>query len=318
MIGSLLIGLREGLEAALIVGILVAYLARLGRRDVLPRLWLGVGLAVALSLTIGAILTFGAYELTFQAQEIIGGTLSLVAVGFVTWMIFWMQKTARNLKKELEGGVDRALATGGMWGVVLLGFISVVREGIETTLMLWSTVRSAGDAPLSLLGAVIGFAISITAGALLSRGMLKLNLGRFFTWTSAILIVVAAGVLAYGVHDLQEAGVLPGPWTVAFAPIGVAGAVVVGWAGFPFGYAFDVSATVPPGEWLAVLGQATIGFMPVMTWLQIIAWALYVAVVGTLFLRRTRQANAAMAARRAATPATSTPSATPALAKKGL
>ncbi len=307
MIGSLLIGLREGLEAALIVGILVAYLARLGRRDVLPRLWLGVGLAVALSLTIGAILTFGAYELTFQAQEIIGGTLSLVAVGFVTWMIFWMQKTARNLKKELEGGVDRALSSGGMWGIVLLGFISVVREGIETTLMLWSTVRSAGDAPLSLLGAVVGFAISITAGALLSRGMLKLDLGRFFTWTSAILIIVAAGVLAYGIHDLQEAAVLPGPWAAGFAPLTAAGAVAVGAAGFPFGFAFDVSGVIHPGGWIAVLGQATVGFMPMMTWLQVIGWAAYVAVVGSLFWRRTRRTSAAVAARRAAAPAPPSP-----------
>ncbi|MFK4789432.1 iron uptake transporter permease EfeU [Microbacterium sp. ZW T5_56] len=295
MLGSLLIGLREGLEAALIVGILVAYLSRLGRRDVLPRLWAGVGLALAISLGIGAILTFGAYELTFQAQEIIGGTLSLVAVGFVTWMVFWMQKTARTMKKSLEGGVDRALATGGLWGIVVLGFVSVIREGVETTLMLWSVVQSAGNAPASLTGALIGFAISITAGALLSRGMLRLNLGTFFTWTGGILVVVAAGVLAYALHDLQESGVLPGPWG-ALAPLAVAGAaavggVAVGPAGFPFGYAFDVSAVVHPGEWLAVLGQATVGFMPTMTWLQVIAWILYVAIVGTLFVRRvTRRA----------------------------
>jgi len=290
VLGSLLIGLREGLEAALIVGILVAYLSRLGRRDVLPRLWAGVGLALAISLGIGAVLTFGAYELTFQAQEIIGGTLSLVAVGFVTWMIFWMQKTARSMKKSLEGGVDRALASGGLWGIVVLGFVSVIREGVETTLMLWSVVQSAGNAPASLLGALIGFAISITAGALLSRGMLRLNLGTFFTWTGGILVVVAAGVLAYALHDLQESGVLPGPWG-ALAPLAVAGAasvggVAVGPAGFPFGYAFDVSAVVHPGEWLAVLGQATVGFMPTMTWLQVIAWILYVAIVGTVFARR--------------------------------
>ncbi|WP_040163376.1 iron uptake transporter permease EfeU [Microbacterium gorillae] len=297
MLGSLLIGLREGLEAALIVGILVAYLSRLGRRDVLPRLWIGVGLAVALSLGIGAVLTFGAYELTFQAQEIIGGTLSLVAVGFVTWMIFWMQKTARNLKKELHGGVDRALASGGMWGIVVLGFISVAREGIETTLILWSVVQSAGSAPTALVGAVIGFAISITAGALLSRGIVKLNLGRFFTWTGGILVVVAAGVLAYAMHDLQEAGVLPGPWGY-LAPAAAGGAAAVGgiatgWAGFPFGYAFDVSAAVAPGGTLATLGQATIGFMPVMTWLQVIAWALYIVIVGTIFVRRVRAARPA-------------------------
>lgn len=296
MIGSLLIGLREGLEAALVVGILIAYLTRLGRRDVVPRLWMGVGLAVAMSLAIGAVLTFGAYELTFQAQEIIGGTLSLVAVGFVTWMIFWMQKTARNLKRELEGGVDKALATGGLWGIVVLGFVSVIREGIETTLMLWSMIRAAGDAPMSLTGAVFGFTIAIIAGALLSRGLVKIDLGKFFTWTGGILIVVAAGVLAYAIHDLQEAGVLPGPWG-ALAPLAVAGAasvggIAVGAAGFPFGYAFDVSAVVHPGEWVASLGQATIGFMPTMTWLQVLGWALYLAVVGTIFTLRVRRASA--------------------------
>ena len=147
MLATFLIGLREGLEAALVVGILVAYLKRLDRKDVLPRLWTGVGAAVLLALVIGAVLTFGAYALTFQGQEIIGGTLSLVTVGMVTWMIFWMQKTARIFKRSLEGGIDRALSTGGAWAIVAIGFISVAREGIETTLLLWSMVKSFGDAP---------------------------------------------------------------------------------------------------------------------------------------------------------------------------
>ena len=286
MLATFLIGLREGLEAALVVGILVAYLTRMGRRDVLPRLWIGIGLAALMALVIGAVLTFGAYSLTFEAQELIGGTLSLVAVAMVTWMIFWMQKAGRTLKRTLEGGIDRALARGTVWGLVVLGFVSVAREGIETTLLLWSMVQSFGDAPSALLGALLGILTAVALGWLLARGMLRLDLRRFFTWTGAFLIIVAAGVLAYGIHDLQEAGALPGPFS-AFAPIAQGtGAVAVGASAFPFGWAFDVSAAIPPGSPLAAILQATIGFTPRMSWLQIIAWVLYVGIVGSIFLMR--------------------------------
>ncbi|WP_243074463.1 iron uptake transporter permease EfeU [Microbacterium sp. SS28] len=285
MLATFLIGLREGLEAALVVGILLAYLTRLERRDVLPRLWAGVGLAVGLAVVIGAILTFGAYSLTFEGQELLGGLLSVFTVAMVTWMIFWMQRTARTLKKSLEGGLDRALATGTLWAIVAIGFISVAREGVETTLLLWSMVQSFGDAPAALLGALLGLAAAVLLGWLLARGMLRLDLRTFFTWTGAFLVIVAAGVLAYGIHDLQEAGVLPGPFTAA-APIDPAtGAVAVGWAAFPFGWAFDVSAAIPPGSPLAAILQATVGFMPAMTWLQVVAWVLYVGIVGSLWAR---------------------------------
>ncbi len=249
---TFLIGLREGLEAALVVGILVAYLTRLDRRDALPKLWTGVGLAVALALGVGAIFTFGAYMLTFEAQELLGGGLSLLAVAMVTWMIFWMQKAGRTLKAGLEGGIDKALR-GGVWALVAIGFVSVAREGVETTLLLWSMVQSFGESPVALLGALLGLATAVVLGWFIARGMLRLNLGRFFTWTGGFLVVVAAGVLAYAFHDLQEAGVLPGPFG-AGAPIDAAtGLVATGWAGFPFGWAFDVSATVAPDSALAVL-----------------------------------------------------------------
>lgn len=285
---SLLIGFREGLEAALVVGILIAYLSRLGRRDVLPRLWAGVALAAALSLAIGAVLTFGAYGLTFQAIEIIGGTMSLVAVALVTWMIFWMQRAGRTLKKTLESDLARALASRSLWGVVVIGFVSVAREGVETTLILWAMVQDFRDAPIALLGALVGLLVAVVLGWLIARGMLRLDLRVFFTWTGALLIVVAAGVLAYGILDLQEAGVLPGPFS-PLAPIDPAtGAVAVGWGAFAFGWAFDVSATIPPGSVVAVLLQATVGFMPRMSWLQVVGWLLYVAIVGTVFLVRAR------------------------------
>jgi len=288
MLPALLIGLREGLEAALVVGILVAYIRRLGRADVLGRMWIGIGLAIALALGIGAVLTFGAYALTSEAEEIIGGTLSLVAVAMVTWMIFWMQKAGRTMKSNLQGGVDRALADGGLWALVAVGFVSVAREGIETTLLLWSMVQSSGDAPLALPGALLGLAVAVVIGWLITRGAVRLDLRRFFAWTGGFLVIVAAGVLAYAVMDLQEAGVLPGPFS-ALAPVDPStGVVLTGLAGFPFGWAFDASGVIVPGGVWAVLLQAIVGFMPHMTWLQVVVWALYIIVVGALFIRGIR------------------------------
>ena len=288
MLATFLIGLREGLEAALVVGILVAYLRRLGRKDALPKMWAGVGLAIALALGIGAVLTFGAYELTFKAQELIGGGLSLLAVAMVTWMIFWMQRAGRTMKATLEGGLDRALTVGGLWALVAIGFVSVAREGIETTLLLWSVVQAFGDAPSALLGALLGLAAAVIIGWLISRGAVKLDLRRFFAWTGGFLVIVAAGVLAYALMDLQEAGALPGPFTAAAPLDPKTGAVAIGWAAFPFGWAFDVSSAIAPSGPLAAVLQATVGFMPAMTWLQVSAWTLYILIVGSLYVRGLR------------------------------
>ncbi len=299
MFATLLIGLREGLEAALVVGILIAYLRRLGRADVLPRLWVGIGLALLLAFGIGAVLTFGAYTLTTQAQELLGGGLSLLAVAMVTWMIFWMQHAGHTMKSSLEGGIDRALATGGMWALVIVGFVSVAREGLETTLLLWSMVQSFGDAPAALLGALLGLSLAVVIGWLLARGAMRLDLRRFFAWSGGFLIIVAAGVLAYAVMDLQEAGALPGPFT-SHAPLDASGAVLTGLDGFPFGWAFDVREVIAPSDTLATLLQATIGFMPQMSWLQVLCWALYILIVGTFFVRGLRRRPAARQAARSA------------------
>jgi high-affinity iron transporter len=265
VIANLLIGLREGLEAALVVGILVAYLVKLQRRDVLPRLWLGVGLAVALSLGLGAVLTFGTLGLSFESQELIGGTLSIVATALVTWMIFWMLRTARTLGTSLRHDVDTHLAGGG-WGLVIVAFLAVGREGIETALFLWAAVQATGQTTLPLLGAGIGILLAVTLGWLIYRGVVRIDLGRFFAWTGFFLIVIAAGVLAYGVHDLQESGLLPGLHVLAF----------------------DVSGAVPPDSWYAALLKGTINFSPATTWLQAAAWVLYTIPVLALFIRALR------------------------------
>ncbi len=270
MLSTYLIGLREGLEAALVVGILIAYVRKIGRDDVVIRIWVGVALAVLISLGLGALLTFGTYGLTFKAQEIIGGSLSILAVGLVTWMIFWMARTARNLKHELEHQVESRLDGPG-WGLVAIGFVAVAREGLETALFLWSAVRSSGDAPLAWVGAVLGLLTAVALGWLIHRGVVRINLASFFTWTGALLIVVAAGILAYGVHDLQEAGVLPGPWTHGDSA-----------------WAFQLSSSIDPSGLPAALVKGTIGLSPDMTKLELVVWAVYLGVVSLFYWRATR------------------------------
>jgi high-affinity iron transporter len=268
---NFLIGLREGLEAALVVSILIAYLVKSGRRDRTPPVWLGVAVAVALSIAVGALLSFTSSHLSFRAQEAFGGTLSIIAVGFVTWMIFWMRRTARTLSRELRGRVDAALAVSGA-ALAVTAFLAVGREGLETSLFIWSAAQATGQTTDPLLGATLGLLTAVVLGYLFYRGALKINLSRFFTWTGAALIVVAAGVLAYGVHDLQEAALLPGLNSLAF----------------------DVSGTIRPDSWLGTLLRGTINFTPQTTWLQAAGWLLYVVPVGWLFLHpQTVQSSAA-------------------------
>ena len=266
MVGNLLIGLREGLEAALVVGILVAYLARSGRRDRLPRVAAGVATAVVLSLAFGAVLQFTSRSMTFEQQEVFGGGLSIVAVGFVTWMIFWMRRAARGLRAELDGRMEHAVLMGS-GAIVLTAFLAVAREGLETALFLWAAVQATGSGWQPLVGSGIGLALAVLLGYLIYRGLLRVNLGEFFRWTGAALIVVAAGVLAYGVHDLQEARVLPGLTTIAF----------------------DVSAQVPPSSWYGVLLKGALNFSPVTTVLEALVWCAYVTVMLVLFLRPARR-----------------------------
>ncbi len=274
MLANYLIGLREGLEAALVVSILIAYLVRTDRRDLLPRIWAGVGFAAGLSLAFGALLTYGPRGLSFEAQELIGGVLSIVAVGFVTWMIFWMARAARGLGAHLREAVDGA-AEAGRWSLAIVAALAVGREGLETALFLWAATQAAtsdgGSGPVALAGAALGLATAVALGWAIYRGALRINLSTFFTWTGAFLIVVAAGVLSYGVHDLQEAGVLPGADNLMF----------------------DVSGTIPPGSWYATLLKGVFNFSPQTTWLEGIAWLGYLVPTMTIFLRKIRHRETA-------------------------
>ncbi|KJY17518.1 MULTISPECIES: iron uptake transporter permease EfeU [Streptomyces] len=275
MFGNYLIGLREGLEASLVVCILVAYLVKTERRDALRPVWLGIGIACALSLAFGALLEFGSQELTFEAQELLGGSLSIISVGLVTWMVFWMKRTARHLKAELHGKLDSALAMG-TGALVATAFLAVGREGLETALFVWASVRASGEGSSApLIGVLLGIATAIVLGYLFYRGALRINLAKFFRWTGAMLVVVAAGVLAYGVHDLQEARFLSGLNDRAF----------------------DISTAVPPDSWYGTLLKGVFNFQPDPTVLQLTVWALYLVPVLVLFFAerggRRRPASAA-------------------------
>ena len=266
MFANYLIGLREGLEAALIVGILVAYVVKLGQRTLLTRLWAGITLAIVIALTAGAILTFTSQSLSFEAQEGFGGFMSIFAVGLITWMIFWMAGHARFIKGHLQSEVDKALL-GSAWTLTLIAFIAVAREGLETALFLWAGINASGTTTGPVIGASLGLLTAVVLGYIIYRGAVRLDLGRLFAWTGAGLVVVAAGVLSYGVHDLQEAGVLPGLNNLAF----------------------DVSSAIPPGSWYGTLLKGTINFSPATTWLQLIVWGAYIVPTMTLFLLKVRK-----------------------------
>jgi len=270
MLSNALIGLREGLEAALVVSILVAFLVRTERRSALPWVWAGVAVAVAISVAVGALLTFTSSSMSFEAQEAFGGSMSIIAVGFVTWMIFWMRRTARALSGELRDKLEQALQIGS-WAVVLMAFLAVGREGLETAVFFWAAAQAAGSTTSPLVGFVAGIAVAVALAYLIYRGAVRINLAKFFTVTGILLIFVAAGILAYGMHDLQEANILPGLNTLAF----------------------DISAQIPADSWYGTLLKGIFNLSPRTSVLEAVVWVLYVGVVLTLFLLPGRARTAA-------------------------
>lgn len=268
MFASYLIGLREGLEATLVVTILVAFLVKSGRKDKLPLVWAGVGIAVALSLAAGGLLTFTSAVLGTREQELFEGIASLLATVFVTFMIFWMKATSRRLSAELRERLDEALRIGTA-AVVVLAFVSVIREGLETALLWFAAAQGAASSTTPLVGVTLGLLTAVAIGWGLYRSVLRIDLGRFFTWTGLLLILVAAGIVKYGVHDLQEAGVLPGLTDQAF----------------------DISGVLDPGAWYTALLTGMFNITAQATVLETIAWALYAVPVLVLFLLPARRSR---------------------------
>jgi high-affinity iron transporter len=266
MLSTFIIALREGLEAALIVGILVAYVVRTDRRHLLQPLWTGVAVALVLSLGLGAILSFTSAELSDRGEELFAGVTSFAAVGLVTWMVFWMKRTARTLRNELHGKVDQAL-TGGPISLALVAFFAVAREGLETALFIYTNFKTVGAISSATLGLVLGLALSVGLGYLIYNRSVKINLSKFFTVTGVALIIVAAGVLSYGVHEFQELGWLPGADD----------------------FIWDVTPWIAKESILASLLGGAIGFDTTTSWVQILAWGAYLTAVLVPYLSNKSQ-----------------------------
>ncbi|MCT9934214.1 FTR1 family protein [Planotetraspora sp. A-T 1434] len=267
MFASFLIGLREGLEATLVVSILVAFLVKSDRRDRLPLVWSGVGAAVALSVGFGALLTFTAAHLESRQHELFDAIASLAATVFVTFMIFWMRTAARKMSGELREKLSDALQLGGT-AVVVMAFLAVAREGLETALLWFAAAQGATASASPLIGISLGLLVSVAIGWGLYRSALRINLTKFFTWTGLLLILVAAGIFKYGVHDLQEAGVLPGLSTLAF----------------------DISGVLNPSAWYSTVLSGMFNITAQPSVLETVAWVAYAVPVLFLFLRPSSKA----------------------------
>ena len=268
--GSGLIGLREGLEAGIVVMVLIAFLVKAGRRDALKWVWAGVAAAVAMTVGVFLAIQYGAYTIKDLAAEAIAGVASLVAVAIVTSMVLWMRSAAAGLSGELRAGMSRALETGAL-AVFMLAFLAVGREGVETALFMVGYAEAETAWPL--LGLLIGVLVAAGIAVGMYAGAVRINLAKFFTYTGAFLIVVAAGILSYGVGALQTVGLLPNPG----------------------GRAFDISTWFNWSSWYGEIIQGVFNITPTPTVLQLVCWLTYLAVVLTLFLRPTRAAVPAAA-----------------------
>ena len=262
LFGSALIGVREGLEAAIVVTILVAFLVKSGRRDALKWVWLGVGAAIVITIAVFAAIQFGQNTISGLGAEAIAGVASLIAVAIVTTMVLWMRRTAASMSGHLRGDMARALEAGSL-AVLSLSFLAVGREGVETALFMVGFAEAKTLWPVT--GLVVGVLIAVAIAYGMYRGALRINLAKFFTYTGAFLVVVAAGILSYGVGALQTVGWLPG---LSSRP-------------------FDVSSWFDWSSWYGQVIQGVFNVTPTPTWLQFTGWVLYLVVVLALFLRPT-------------------------------
>ncbi len=263
MFSSFVTLLREGFEVTLLVAIVLAYLAKIGRRESIRQVWYGVGAALLISLSVGGTLFVTAGELEGRPEQIFEGTAMWVAVGFLTYMILWMRRESRTVAQGIRRGIDSAVERGGSLALVSLVFVMVLREGVETALFIFGITRTSEPVQVAI-GAALGIAGAVALGYAVYAGGKRINLGTFFKVTGVFLILVAAGLLAHGVAEFEEAGLLP-----AFMPL------------------WDVSGSPVLGEdtLASEILTAFFGWDPEANLLELLAWVTYIVAVGYAFLR---------------------------------
>lgn len=261
MIPTLVIALREGVEASLIVGIIAAFLVKEGRGDAIKQMWIGVGIAVLLCLGIAVLLEVVGEQLPQKEQEGLETVIGLIAVAAVTYMIVWMRRNARGIKAALEGSAGAALARGSAMALVAMAFLAVLREGFETSVFLLAAFQDASDTTAAGAGAVIGLVAAIAIGLGIYRGGVRFNLNRFFRVTGLILVFVAAGLLSTSLHTAHEAG----------------------WLNQLQGQALDLTWLVQPGTISGSLLTGMLGLQPTPTVGETLIYLLY-AVPMTLYV----------------------------------
>ncbi len=275
MINGLLIGLREGVEASLVVGIVVAYLVRTGNREHLPKVWAGTIAAIAAAVLLGLALYITVGALGTPYEQIFEGTTMLLATGIVTWMLFWMRGQARAMRGHLEAQLARALGSGGAWGLAVLAFTSVIREGIECSLFVFGQItavtgaQGAEGAQGVLVGTLIGLVIAAGIGYAIYRGSRRIDLRAFFTWTGLALVFVAAGLVSRAVHEFVEVGVIR---------LGTQSA-------------FNVSGVLSQDQGLGSLLRAVFGYSSQPEVVTLVVYLAYVVAVVALYLAPQRPAR---------------------------
>ncbi len=264
MLAPFLIMLREGIEAALLVGIIATYLRQTGRSAWIATIWVGILLAVALSLFTGAAVLMLGGEFPQKQQELFEAIIGLLAVGVLTWMVFWMRRAARSIKAGLHDGIDRALGrnSGGAWALIGMAFFAVAREGLESVFFLLAIFQQS-PGPAVPLSALAGIAVSTVVGFGIYYGGVRINLRHFFHWTGLFILVVAAGLLSSVVRNLHEAGI---------------------WNLFQ-DRAYDLTEILPLSGLPGTILSGMFGYHDAPAIGEVLIWALYLLVTLTLFFR---------------------------------